>query len=157
VRGIDVAFHIRNPDLRATEAGRSAFRHLRRQLEARIPHGVLPLIESAVAPVCFEISLRELGEQPLPCHVEGGACRVERLGGRARAQAAIGRRIEADAPAPLVLVGRHASALADAPDTDVVVIDRPSLLIGVGITAAGEGGCDRAVLLPARRDGQFNW
>jgi hypothetical protein len=99
-----------------------------------------PLIECAVAPVCCEIGLRELGEQPLPRHVEGGAGRVERLGGRAGTQAAIRRGIEANTPTPLVLVGRHASALADVADTYVVVIDQPSLLTGVGVATAGEGG-----------------
>ena len=40
----------------------------------------------------------------------------------------------------MVLVDRYASALADAADTDVVVMDQPGLFIGVGIAAAGKDG-----------------
>jgi hypothetical protein len=108
-----------------------------------IPHRAPPCVEGAVAPVCCEIGFCELGEQPLPRRVEGSAGCVKRLGGAAATQAAIRRGIEANTPTPLVLVGRHASAHGDAADTDVVVLDQPSLWLGVGIAAASEGGHGR--------------
>jgi hypothetical protein len=66
------------------------------------------------------------------------------------------RRVEANAPAPLVLVDRHASAHGDAADTDVVIMDQPSLLAGVRIAAAGEG-VGMTMIPPIGRGKPLGW
>jgi hypothetical protein len=63
-----------------------------------------------------------------------------------RTDATVVRRIEAAAPAPLIDMVRHAGALANGADMDIVMVDQPDLLAGVGTAAAGQGG--HALLIP---------
>ena len=49
-------------------------------------------------------------------------------------------RIEATRPAPRVFPRRDADTLGDRADADVAAIDVPTLVLGVEIAAAGEGG-----------------
>ena len=48
--------------------------------------------------------------------------------------------MEADAPCPLVPIGRRTGAHDDGTDEDIAVVDQPSRLVGIWVSAAGEGG-----------------
>ena len=92
VRRVDVLLGPSDIDLRTArtaEAARTRVCHLRRQLAACFPHGVLPRLACMVLPVRNEVGLRDLGQQPTPCRFKRTARHVKASRCAARAQAAM--------------------------------------------------------------------
>src|SRR5262245_11822730 len=120
------------------EAARTAIRHLCRHFAARVPHRIFPCREGSVMPVLIEIRIGTFGEEGAPVPLKRGSRFPEARGRAGSALARVRARIEPAPPIPGVCGVWVARAQADRADVHVVVIDQPSLSVGVRIAATGE-------------------
>ena len=115
MRRVDVLVHVRDPNLRATEASRAAVRNLGRQLATRVPHRALPGIGCTVTPVFQKIGSGALREEHRPSALERRPRRIEIDCGAVGSVAGIATRIETAVPRPLVAVGRIVRSMPIVP------------------------------------------
>jgi hypothetical protein len=108
-----------------------------RRTLAGIPEGVLLRGSVTVISPGLKIRFSALGEEDPPCRFKRGSRFPE---GRSGALAGTAARVEAASPAPAICGGRVAGAQADRADMDIAIKDQPSLLAGVRIASAAQGG-----------------
>jgi hypothetical protein len=106
----------------------------------RMPLDVKAWLAGPVAPVFLEVGLGAVPKEDLPSHLKGAPGLLEARGRAAGAFSGVAPGIEAAGPLPVWTAGRIADALGDGADPQVAAVDQPSLLAGIRIAAAGEGG-----------------
>jgi hypothetical protein len=116
----------------AAEAARDTVSHLRRHLQAGVPHRVFPRRLVALVAPGLIIGLGSFGGKDAPCGFEIGAGLLEGLRGAAEVLVRLAARIETAIPAPLVFIMGNART-----DGDRATRTSPKLIFQVSRCASG--------------------
>ena len=100
MHGVDVGVYVVEADRSTTETHSPAVGNLRRQLESRRPHGLLPGVKGSIAAIFLEVGVGALSQEDTPRGLEGATRLVEAVGKPARALCQIAAGIKAAAPLP---------------------------------------------------------
>jgi hypothetical protein len=103
-------------------------------------HSVLPRCPGTLSAVPFKIGLGPLWQEDAPGFVKACPRLIKRRSGAVGVLAGMTARVEAATPFPRIFVMWDTGADRDRADTDIAIVDVPSLNVGFRIAATGEGG-----------------